>query len=119
MKITLQSTFDPIQNKAKKAFINAFCSTDQTDIVRNNDPKPLTNHPNISQTGSNQQAAETSWVSQMALMDMEATAFLVGKEGLNLKSSAVKSTGLVRVGDIGNKENRFFIAAGPPANQSN
>ena len=53
MEIALQSTFDPIQPKAKKTFISTVCSINQANIVRNNAPKPLANHLDISQAGSN------------------------------------------------------------------
>lgn len=39
--------------------------------------------PDVGQASGNQQARQALWVSEMAFMELEAAAFLVGEEGLN------------------------------------
>ena len=53
----------------------------------------------------------------MALVNVKATAFLVGEEGFDLEATAVKTTGLISIGYIGDQKDRFFVATAPPANQ--
>jgi hypothetical protein len=52
----------------------------------------------------------------MALVNIEASAFLVGKESLNAKASSIIATSLISVMHVGNQKDGFFIAACPPAN---
>jgi len=53
----------------------------------------------------------------MALVNVKATAFLVGEEGFDLEAAAVKTTGLICIGQVGDQEDGFFVATTPPANQ--
>ena len=52
----------------------------------------------------------------MALVNMKASAFLVGEEGFNPKSSPIIATGLIGILQVGDQKNRFFITASPPTN---
>lgn len=117
MKIALQSILDPIQAQAKKAFVRTIGTDNQAAIVGSNHPESLTDHPDISQASSNQHAAKTNGIGKMALVNVKATAFLVGEEGFDLEAAAIKTAGLIRIGQVGNQEDGFFVATTPPANQ--
>ena len=117
VKIALQSTLDPIQAQAKKAFVNAVCAINQASIIGSNHPKALTDHPDISQASRNQHAAEPNRIGQVALVNIEAAAFLVREEGFDLKATPIKTTGLISIGHIGYQKDGLFVATAPPANQ--
>src|SRR5690606_23519658 len=52
----------------------------------------------------------------MALMNVEASAFLVGKEGLNPKALPIVTAGLIGLFEVGDQKDGFFILSTPPAN---
>src|SRR3954452_6189344 len=44
------------------------------------------NHPQIRQAGRQQQARQPLWLAEMTLVDPEATALLIRKEGFDLRT---------------------------------
>jgi hypothetical protein len=50
----------------------------------------------------------------MALVDIEAFAFLIGKESLNAKATPIITTNQISIRYVGHQENRLVIAACPP-----
>jgi uncharacterized oligopeptide transporter (OPT) family protein len=53
----------------------------------------------------------------LALVDVDATAFLVVYEVFYLEATAIKTTGLISIGHVGDQKDGFFVATTPPANQ--
>lgn len=41
------------------------------------------NHPNVGETGCDQNAKKPAWIRNMALVKTKSTGLLVGKEGFN------------------------------------
>ena len=52
----------------------------------------------------------------MALVNVEASALLVGEEGFNSKSSPIIATGFIGLFQIGDEKDGFFILHTPPSN---
>jgi hypothetical protein len=50
----------------------------------------------------------------MALVDIEASAFLIGKESLNAKATPIITTSQISIRYVGHRENRLVMAACPP-----
>ena len=48
----------------------------------------------------------------MALVNVETSAFLVGKEGLNPKSSPIVTTGLIGIFEVGDEKDGFYVTFG-------
>ena len=111
-----QSILDPIETQAEEAFIATLGAVNQGQLIFGNYPQALGDHPDVRQAGSKQETAQTGRVSQMALVNMEASALLVGKEGFNSKSSPIIATGILGIRDVGDQKNRFFISRAPPTN---
>ena len=53
----------------------------------------------------------------MALVDVKAMAFLVGKEGFDPIAPPIVSTSLISIGKIGDQEERVIVLAAPPTDQ--
>ncbi len=66
------------------------------------------NNPNVSQTSSQQQTGHSLWVSNVVLLQMEATIFLVGKEGFNPKPFPIPVAGFLGQSHIGDQINRLL-----------
>jgi hypothetical protein len=77
------------------------------------------NDPNVSQTSGYQQAGNPLWVKDMALLQMEATTFLVGEKGFNAKSFPVSVTSFFSQSHIGDQINRLFGVPTPPSHDEN
>ena len=52
----------------------------------------------------------------MTLMNVEGSAFLVGKEGLNPKSPPIVTTGFIGIFEVGDQKDGFFVFSAPPTN---
>lgn len=84
-------------------------------IYAMNDFYPIVTHcnaaqvddPQVSQTSSDHQIAQTLRVRQVTFMKKEPTAFLVREEGFNLKTFFVPVNGLIRQFDIRHQINRM------------
>ncbi len=89
-----------------------------------NDPQPAialcqhpqVNDPQVGQTGGQQQAGEPGGIGQMALLEVKATAFLVGKERLDSEPFAIPPAGFRHELEVGHEIERFPVIAAPPDN---
>jgi len=52
----------------------------------------------------------------MTLVNVEAPAFLVGKEGLNPKLSPIVTTGFIGIVRVGDEKDGLLVLSTPPAN---
>ena len=95
MQVVLQGIFEPIHAQAKKAFVDPLRAINQGSIVGSDHLQALCDHPNVSQASSNEQTTETNGISQMAFVNVEASAFLVRKAGLNPKPALVIPASLI------------------------
>jgi len=100
----LECILDPVKSQPKETFVKTLCSINQMRVVLGNHLQALADHPNIGKTSGNQQTADASRIGQVTLVNVEASAVLVGKEGFNSKTSPIISAsqiGVLHVGDEG------------------
>src|SRR3712207_1792316 len=69
--------------------------------------------PHIRQASRYQQPTQSLWVAQMALVDMEPTAFEVGEEGLDMRALFVPLEGSRKIGYIRDQVDRLFVCLLP------
>ncbi len=117
IKALLQSILDPVQAQTKQTFVNALGSINQGKVVFCNDLQSLADHPNISQTCGNQHSTEASRVRQMAFVNIETSAFLVGKESLDAEATAINND-KPDTRWVGWRPERWVLDNGCPTNQS-
>ena len=117
LKAMFQNILDPVQTQTKKTFVGTVFSINQSWIAFSDDSHTLSDHPNVRQTSGNQQTAQTGRVSQMTLVNVKASVFLVREECLNSKTSPIITTGIIWVIYICNQKNWLFIATVPPTNE--
>ena len=75
--------------------------------------------PNIGQTRCHHQAGEPFRFTQVALVQMKATTFLIGEEGFNPKTLPIPIAGFALEFHVGQEINRLGIRALPPGNRMN
>jgi hypothetical protein len=97
IEIELQGIPDPVEAKPEKAFVNAIGGVNQAKILFSNHQQSLANHPQISQTGSQKQAAQSDRFRQMTFVNMKASTFLVGERRFNLETTAIIFAGLIAI----------------------
>ncbi len=59
--------------------------------------------PDVGKAGSDQQTREASRIAEMAAVDVEPAAFLVGEEGFDMSAFVVKLRRQPRIRDVGLK----------------
>ena len=69
--------------------------------------------PDVGQAGGNHQAF---WITDMALVEMEATTFLVGKESFDPHLFAISEASFLHDGQIGDQIDGVLIAFPLPEN---
>jgi hypothetical protein len=74
------------------------------------------NDPEVSQTGSKHQPGQAFRVREVALVQVEATAFLVGEEGFDAEALGVPVAGFFDQGHVGDQVEGLFVALFPPGN---
>ena len=72
-----------------------------------------------TQTGSNHQAADAAGCSKMALVKIEASAFLIGEKGFNAKPFGIPVAGFFKQFQVGDQIERLLIACPPPSDGMN
>jgi hypothetical protein len=70
-------------------------------------------HPQIGQTGRQQQARQSHWIAKMTFVDVEATTLLVRKEAFDLRSLAIPRHGHLSIVQITDQIQRRLAAPFP------
>jgi hypothetical protein len=70
--------------------------------------------PDISQTSGNHETCQTLGVCDMALVQVEATAFLVGEESFDATATPIPIAGFFGQFQIGDQIDRLFVTSLPP-----
>ena len=78
-----QHVLEPIKTEAKQALVNPLGAVNEGSFALSNDKQTEAYHPDVSQAGGNQEPTNADRVREMAFVDVEATAFLVGEEGFD------------------------------------
>ncbi len=108
---------DPIQTEAKEAFICTVGAVNQAGFLLGDDQQALADDSQIGQAGSQEETAQADWIRQMAFVKVKSPAFLAGKEGFNLETSAIIFAGLIATGQIGHQVERSIVTTAPPPNE--
>jgi hypothetical protein len=106
---------EQVQAKLEKTQVTAIRAMDDLDpiIPLSNDTQ--VNDPDISQASGDHQACQTHWVRDLAFVQMEAPALLVGEEGSDAKAFGIPVTSFFGQLHIGGQVNRLFVAGFPPS----
>jgi len=87
---------------------------DQGDIALLLGKSTQIDDPDVRQAGSNEDAGQACWVSNMTLVELEAATFLVREEGFNAHAFAIPVANLVGQSQIGDEKDRCWVGFVPP-----
>jgi hypothetical protein len=65
--------------------------------------------PSIGQAGRDHQPSQPIWSCQVAFVQVEAAAFLVGKEGLDAKAFGIPVASFIRQFQVGHQIDRLLV----------
>lgn len=92
---------EPIEAEAEQALVNPVGAINEAGFALSNDKQTDAYHPDVSQTGRYQEPTDADRFREMTLVDVKATALLVGKQGFDAKTTLVEPTSRTRLRSFG------------------
>ena len=108
--------FEQRQSQSKETQVTTVGAMDDFHPVIPFGDDSQVDEPNVCQTGRDHQPSQALWVRDVAFVQVEPSALLVGEEGLNSESSCIPSAGFLDQFHVGDQVDRFFAAFLPPDN---
>src|SRR5690242_8619451 len=113
----LETACQQTQSQTEQAQVTAILTMEQLHPVLLCRTDPQIDEPEIGETRRDQQARQSLRVAEMAFMDVEPAAFLVGKEGLNMRALFVELHGGIQIIEIGDQVERLLVLLLPDRQQ--
>ena len=112
----IQEVLEQAQAKLEQAQITTICAVNDNDPILKYGQRAQEDDPNVSQASRDHQAREPRRIRDVAFVEIEATAFLVGEEGLNSIPFAVPVTGFINQLQVRDEIYRLFVFRVPSGN---
>ena len=106
----IQEMLQQVQAQLEKAQVTAVRSVDDFDPVVSFGQRTQMNDPDVSQASGDHEPSQAPRVRDMALVQVEASAFLVGEEGFDAESLGVPVASFFHQFHIGDEVERLFIS---------
>ena len=109
--------FEPVKAKTEQTFVDSVSAINDISFALVNSKQTQAYHPDVGQTSSNQEPADTDGIGEMAFVDVKTATLLVREEGFDTETTFVEPASLTAVGQIGDQVDWFFVVGSPPGNQ--